>query len=237
MMLPEEVPIVVPDVHPQRTWEVDLAALIRRVLGPRRQVIRLRHGETMTVGDIRASAFPFVGEMPSSLPTSWNCYLFETDRAAVACTADSAVTDAAVDFLAGRLGGNRRPFVLCSRLVHSGSQTFGYRDDAETLLNFTRLWAWYVPIWDLFQPVEELGISERRLRELSRRAGLHYYLPYAMGTAPWYRIADAEDPLHVPMANLSARDLQVLRETLEAIPEGPALFPGKFAQPFPLAGA
>jgi len=94
-----------------------------------------------------------------------------------------------------------------------------------------------VPIWDLFQPVEELGISESRLRKLCRRTNLRFYLPYAMGTAPWYRIEDVNDPLHVPMANLSVRDLEALSATLEAIPKGPSLFPGKFAQPLPLAEA
>jgi L-ascorbate metabolism protein UlaG (beta-lactamase superfamily) len=237
MMLPEALPIVVPDYRPDHKWEVDLSALIRRVLGSRRKVIRLRHGETITIGDIRATAFPFIGEMPSSLTTLWNGYLFETDQAAVACTADSALTDESVDFLIQRLRGKSKPFVLCARLVHSGGKSVGYRDEAESLLNFTRLWAWYMPIWDLFQPVEVPGIREGLVRKLSRRTNLRFYLPYAMGTAPWYRIADVKDPLHVPMANLSAHDLHALSETLEAVPKGPSLFPGKFAQPFPLADA
>src|SRR5437867_5163369 len=237
MMLPEDLPIVVPDSHPDHMWEVNLSVLIQRVLGRRRKVIRLKHGETITIGDIRATAFPFFGEMPSSLKTLWNCYLFESDHAAVAATADSALTDEAVDFLIERLRGKRKPFVLCSRLVHSGKKSVGYRDETESLFNFTRLWAWYVPIFDLFQPAEELGISEGRFRRLSRRTNLRFYLPYAMGTAPWFRIADANDPLYVPMANLSARDLESVAETLKAIPKGPSLFPGKFAQPFPLADA
>ena len=234
MMLPEDLPIVVPDFQPEHRWEVDLATLIQTVLGPRRKVIRLKHGETITIGDVRATAFPFAGEMPSSLQTSWNCYLFETDHAAVACTADAAVTDEAVDFLIGRLRGRQKTFVLCARSVHSGRATPGYRDEADSFLNFTRLWAWHVPTWDLFQPVEQLGISKRRLRRLSRRTSLRYYLPYAMGTAPWYRIPDANDPLHVPLANLSADELRAVSETLDDMPDGPELFPGKFAQPFPL---
>jgi len=237
MMLPEDLPIVVPDFHRDHMWEVDLSALIQRVLGRRRKVIRLSHGETITIGNVRATAFPFFGEMPSSLKTSWNCYLFETDQAAVACTADSAVTDESIDFLIHRLHRKRKPFVLCARLVHSGKASVGYRDETEDLFNFTRLWAWYVPIWDLFQPVEELGISESRLRKLSRRTNLRFYLPYAMGTAPWFRIQEVNDPLRVPMANLSAHDLHALSDTLKAIPRGPSLFPGKFAQPFPLAEA
>ena len=237
MTLPEQVPIVVPDCHPDHPWEVDLSALIRRVLGRRRKVIRLKHGETITIGDIRATAFPFFGEMPSSLKTLWNCYLFETAHAAMACTADSALTDESVDFLIQRLQKKRKPFVLCARLIHSGKAFAGYRDETESLLNFTRLWAWYVPVWDLFQPVEEPGISESRLRKLSRRTNLRFYLPYAMGTAPWFRVADVNDPLRVPMANLSARDLHAVSETLQAIPRGPTLFPGKFAQPFPLSDA
>jgi len=236
-MLPEDVPLVVPDWRPDHPWEVDLAALIRRVLGRGRKVIRLKHGETMTIGDVRATAFPFHSEMPSSLRTLWNCYLFETDRAAVACTADSAITDEGVEFLIERLRDRRKPFVLCARSLHSGAPSAGYRDDLESPFNFTRLWAWYMPVWDLFQPVEQPGISERRLRTLCRRTPLRFYLPYAMGTAPWYRIGDASDPLHVPMANLSALDLQAIAGTLAAIPKGPALFPGKFARPFPLAGA
>ena len=236
-MLPEEVPIVVPDWCPDHPWEVDLGALIHRVLGRRRKVIRLRHGDTLTIGDIRATAFPFFSELPSSLRTLWNCYLFETGHAAVACTADAAVTDDSVEFLIERLGNRPKPFVLCARSLHSGAPSAGYRDDLESLFNFTRLWAWYMPIWDLFQPVEPSGISEKRFRALSRRTPLRYYLPYAMGTAPWYRIADPADPLHVPMANLSALDLRALAGRVKAISKGPSLFPGKFARPFPLSEA
>lgn len=237
MMLPEHTPIVVPDCHPDHMWEVDLLAVIHNVLGRKRKVIRLRHGETITIGDIRATAFPFFAEMPSSLKTFWNCYLFETDHAAVACTADSAITDESVDLLIKRLRGKRKPLVLCARLVHSGKKSAGFRDETENLFNFTRLWAWYMPIWDLFQPVEESGISERRLRDLSQRTNLRFYLPYAMGTAPWFRIVDVDDPLHVPMANLSAHDLHALSETLTTVPRGPSLFPGKFGRPFPLTEA
>ena len=189
MMLPEDIPIIVPDRHPDHLWEVDLLAVIHNVLGRRRKVIRLTHGQTITIGDIRATAFPFFAEMPSSLTTLWNCYLFETNDSAVACTADSAVTDESVDLLIKLLEGKRKPLVLCARLVHSGKTSAGFRDEPENLFNFTRLWAWYVPIWDLFQPVEESGISEGRLRKLCRRTNLRFYLPYAMGTAPWFRIA------------------------------------------------
>jgi L-ascorbate metabolism protein UlaG (beta-lactamase superfamily) len=237
MMLPEHTPIVVPDCHPDHMWEVDLVAVIHNVLGRRRKVIRLKHGETITIGDIRVTAFPFLAEMPSSLKTFWNCYLFETDHAAVACTADSAITDESVDLLIKRLRGKRKPLVLCARLVHSGKTSAGFRDETENLFNFTRLWAWYMPIWDLFQPVEESGISESRLRNLAQRTNLRFYLPYAMGTAPWFRIVDVNDPLHVPMANLSAHDLRALSETLTAVPRSPSLFPGKFGRPFPLTEA
>ena len=237
MMLPEDTPIVVPDCHPDHMWEVDLSALIRSVLGRRRKVIRLKHSETITIGDIRATAFPFFAEMPSSLKTFWNCYLFETDNAAVACSADSAITDESVDFLIKRLRGKRKPLVLCARLIHSGETSPGFRDETGTLFNFTRLWAWYMPIWDLFQPVEESGISESRFRKLSQATNLRFYLPYAMGTAPWFRIVDSKDPLHIPMANLSTDDLRVLSETLQAIPSGPSLFPCKFGQPFTLTDA
>ena len=58
-----------------------------------------------------------------------------------------------------------------------------------------------------------------------------------MGSAPWYRIPDVSDPLHVPMANLSIRDVRALAEKLDAVSKGPALFPGKFAQPFSLVDA
>ncbi len=237
MMLPEDAPIVVPDCDPHHMWEVDLVAVIHRILGRRRKVIRLKHGETKTIGDIRATAFPFFAEMPSSLKTLWNCYLFETDTVAVACTADSAITDESVDFLIKRLRGKRKPLVLCARLIHSGKPSAGFRDETDTLFNFTRLWAWYVPVWDLFQPVEESGISESRLRDLAQRTNFRFYLPYAMGTAPWFRIADVDDPLCVPLANLSARDLHAVAETLRAIPGGPSLFPGKFGRPFPLTEA
>jgi L-ascorbate metabolism protein UlaG (beta-lactamase superfamily) len=237
MMLPEDLPIVVPDYRRDRPWEVDLVALIRKVLGRKRKVIRLKHGQTITFGDIRATAFPFFAEMPSSLTTSWNCYLFETARSAVACTADSAITDESVDFLSRRLGRKRKPFALCARLLHRGKKTPGYRDEAENIYNFTRLWAWYMPIWDLFQPVEESGISESRFSTLARKTNLKFYLPYAMGSAPWFRIADVKDPLHMPIASLSARELHDVAEKLKTISDGAALFPGRFAEPFSLAGA
>ena len=94
-----------------------------------------------------------------------------------------------------------------------------------------------MPLWDLFQPVEEAGISESRFRNLSRRTNLRFYLPYAMGTAPWYRITDINDPLHIPLANLSALDLRSLSIRLEDISRSCVIFPGKFAQPFSLAEA
>jgi hypothetical protein len=94
-----------------------------------------------------------------------------------------------------------------------------------------------MPIWDLFQPVEEPGISESRFRELVKGTNLRFYLPYAMGTAPWFRIADVSDPLHIPMANLSANDLRLLSDKLTALSGEVSLFPGKFGQPFPLSQA
>ncbi|WP_447983760.1 MBL fold metallo-hydrolase [Nitrospira sp. Nam74] len=237
MALSEDIPIIVPDYNPDRMWEVDLVAVIHSILGRRRKVTRLKHGETITIGDIHATAFPFYAEMPSSLITLWNCYLFETENAAVACTADSAITDASVDFLIRRLGSKRKPFTLCARSIHSGETSAGFRDEMETVFNFTRLWAWYVPIWDLFQAVEPPGISESRFRRLCRETDLRFYLPYAMGTAPWFRIVDVKDPLHIPMANLSADEVFLLSEQLTAVPGGPSLFGGKFGQPFPLSAA
>jgi hypothetical protein len=94
-----------------------------------------------------------------------------------------------------------------------------------------------MPIWDLFQPVEESGISEDRFRTLARKANLRFYLPYAMGSAPWFRIADVKDPLHMPIASLSARELRDVAEKLKTISNGTSLFPGRFAEPFSLAGA
>jgi hypothetical protein len=43
--------------------------------------------------------------------------------------------------------------------------------------------------------------------------------------------------LHVPMANLSTRDVRVVADKLKAISKGPSLFPGKFGRPFSLADA
>jgi hypothetical protein len=122
-------------------------------------------------------------------------------------------------------------------LIHSGETSAGFRDETESLFNFTRLWAWHMPIWDLFQPVQESGISENRFRKLSHGTNLRFYLPYAMGTAPWFRIMDVNDPLHIPMANLSGDDLRVLSEKLKAIPRGASLFPGKFGEPLPVTEA
>ena len=236
MTLPEETPIVVPDWQPDHPWEVDLAGLIRSVLGGSRRVIRLKHGETLRFGDVAASAFPFHSEMPSSLKTRWNCYLFETSDGAVACTADSAVTDDCVDFLICRIG-RRKPLVLCSRPVHSGAASPGYRDESEVLYNFTRLWAWYTPVWDLFHPVEPPGISKPRLNRLALGTDLRAFLPYAMGTAPWYRIQDTDDPLHVPLGNLSVDDLRGISGVLKSMPNALHLFRGKFAEPIRLDAA
>ena len=134
MMLPEDVPIIVPGYRGHHMWEVNLRAVIHKVLGKRRNVICLKHGETITIGDVHATAFPFFSEMPSSLKTSWNCYIFETKRSAIACAADSAITDSSVDFLANRLTGERKPFVLCARLIHSGQKPAGYRDEIDSVL-------------------------------------------------------------------------------------------------------
>ncbi|HLQ78216.1 MAG TPA: MBL fold metallo-hydrolase [Terriglobia bacterium] len=234
MMLPEDIPIIVPDYRADRMWETDLMNVIHNILGKRRKVIRLAHGETMTIGDIRATAFPFFSEMPSSLQTSWNCYLFETSKSAVACTADSAITDESIEFLITKLRGQSKPFTLCARSIHSGKTSPGFRDETESLFNFSRLWAWYMPIWDMFQPVEESGVSVPRFQQLSQQTNFRFYLPYAMGTAPWFRISDTNDPLYIPMANLSAQELQMISGTLKAIPGGPSLFPGKFGRPFSL---
>jgi hypothetical protein len=140
-----------------------------------------------------------------------------------------------VEFLVNKLRGKTKPLTLCARLIHSGRMSPGFRDEMESMFNFTRLWAWYMPVWDLFQPVEESGISEGRFRSLASQTNLRFYLPYAMGTAPWFRIAAVDDPLHIPMANLSARDLQEVSETLSAISNGPSLFPGKFSKPISLS--
>ena len=138
-----------------------------------------------------------------------------------------------MDFLITRLG-KHKPLTLCTRPFHSGSELPGYRDETDKPFNFTRLWAWYVPVWDLFQPVERPGISRERLQRLAEGTNLRAFLPYAMGTAPWYRIRDPNDPLHMPLGNLSVGELEGMADTLNAMPHAPLLFPGKFAEPLRL---
>ena len=234
MMIPESVPIVVPQPV-RKPWDVDLKAVIHRILGPRRKVIALGHHESITVGTVKVTAFPFKGEMPASLDHKWNCYLLETRHTAVACTADSVVADEALEFLARRLYRSKKLTVLCGRTPHDGRLWAGYRDSGETIEEFyngSRLWGWYLPIGQTFTSVRSVGPSLAFLKELKKATGLNSYFPYAMGSTPWFRINDPNDLFGNGVDSISSKQCRHIGKRLDSI--GLSFFPAKYGRPIPL---
>ncbi|MBL0217075.1 MAG: MBL fold metallo-hydrolase [Myxococcales bacterium] len=204
-LVPPEVPIYVPASDPDQPWQVDMVAVIRNVLGPDRNVIVLRHGESVQLGDIRVTAFPFVGEFPPALPHHWNCYLVELPDQVWALCADSAVTEVQVDWLRERLSADTRPFgIMVNAIVHQRTMA-GYRDAVDEPTSFTRLYSWYLPPVRLFDPTPMCGLPVDLLARLVKEARLTYVYPYAHGNLPWYRMtATALHHSHVGSHTLSA---------------------------------
>jgi hypothetical protein len=56
------------------------------------------------------------------------------------------------------------------------------------------LWGWYTPTLSAFDPTDRVGPSEAVLGRLAARAGLRFFVPYATGGAPWYRITGPGEP-------------------------------------------
>ncbi|MDY7230463.1 MBL fold metallo-hydrolase [Hyalangium rubrum] len=237
MTLPDDVPIVVPRRSPEHPWEVDLEGLIRKVLGPERQIRVLAHGETLELGGIRVTAFPFRGEMPPALPHTWNCYLLETERSALACLADSRLAREEEEFLSSRLGGTARPLTLLAGAPLERKTGPGWRDGLTSteLYNDARLYSWYAPLWSMFQPVQVTNVSYAQLERLARRANLQHFFPYARGSAPWFRLLPG-DPLYIPINSMSITDLERLEQELARSCTRPRLLPAHYGQPIRIDG-
>jgi L-ascorbate metabolism protein UlaG (beta-lactamase superfamily) len=234
MLLPEETTLVVPKYKGLGPWEVDMKAAVHRFLGPRRRVLELDHYQSHAFGDIRVTALPFRQEMPQSLPTNWNAYLLEGKQSTVCALADATLEDAELDFLEHALSKSNKPLTLCGRAIHAGQALPGYRDNLAELYNFTRLWGWYTPVFDLFSKRLPPGPTTAQLRRLSEFTHFDSYLPYAMGTMPCCRITGV-DPLQLEVANQSAEDVKKVDATVRAHTRQARLFPGKFGKPFRLA--
>lgn len=204
-LVPPEVPIYVPACDPEQPWQVDMVAVIHKTLGPDRNVIVLGHGESVRLGDIRVTAFPFVGEYPPALPHRWNCYLVEMPDQVWALCADSAVTEVQLDWLRERLAGDSRPFgIMVNAVVHQRTMA-GYRDAADEPTSFTRLYSWYLPPVRMFEPTPMCGLPVDLLARLVKEAKLTYVYPYAHGNLPWYRMTStALHHSHVGSHTLSA---------------------------------
>lgn len=187
-LLPPGVPIYVPAAEPGKPWQIDLVAAIRTVLGVDRDVRVLRHGETATIGEIRVTAFPFIGEFPVALPHTWNCYLLELPDQVWALCADSGVTDMHVDWLRERLAGNTPPFGIMVNGIVKRSSTTGYRDILHEAVSFARLFSWYLPPASTFEKTPTCGLPLEILQRLVREVGLSQVYPYAHGNLPWYRL-------------------------------------------------
>jgi len=187
-LVPPEVPIYVPAADPAKPWLVDLVVAIRAVLGADRNVCVMRHDDSISVGDIRVTAFPFVGEFPVALPHAWNCYLVELPDQVWALCADSAVTELHVDWLRARLESDHRPFgIMVNGIAHSRS-TFGYRDEPNSPHTFTRLYSWYLPPVHFFDRTPVCGLPVELLERLVRDVHLSHVYLYAHGNLPWYRL-------------------------------------------------
>jgi L-ascorbate metabolism protein UlaG (beta-lactamase superfamily) len=230
MSLPEDVTIIVPE-HSQAPWDVDLKKVIYDVLGTNRKVLVLAHGEDLEFGSTKITAFPFRGEMPGALRHKWNCYFIETPNSAFACTADAAAGKEEIEYFKQRLTNSKIPFTLCSRFPRPGGEInpTGWRDDQRSLFNFSRLWAWYENICDIFQPSLHMGFSWEEILQIGGAINLKYYLPYAMGMAPWFRLTDPSDPLFTGLDNLPKRYLDRIMKDLEKTKFD--FFPGKYGEP------
>jgi hypothetical protein len=230
MTLPDSVQIIVPKSSPGRPWEVDLKAFLRSVLGRRRKIRALGHLESMVVGGLRVTAFPFRGEMPPGLAHSWNCYLFESPRSAIACTADSDVGEEAIAFLTEVHRRRGKPLTLLTAYPSQPGTMPGYREEFSELYNPWRLYSWYLPLSKLFSPQPSEKVTFDTLRRLKATAGLTRFFVYAFGSAPWFRLGP-QDPLALNVGSLSSRQWVALQRRVGEDPRLPRLAPVKYGVP------
>lgn len=235
MAIPSHTPIIVPRHVKNAGWSVDLKSVIKRVLGEDRKVVELDHGKSLSFGDVDVTAFPFRGEMPASFRHKWNSYLIRTNKSAVICTSDSAVTKCEVDILISLLRKHRGPVVLCSRSPHDRGPILGYRESIGDIFSSTRLWPMYLSINDLFTPTPPAGIRWDDLKRLAKGVPLKYFFPYAVGSTPWFRFSDPN--MRMNSASLSSMSLKKWNEIavgLKRMNTGSNIFPAKFSQPVSL---
>jgi len=162
--------------------------VLRAVLGADRNVIKLDRDRTVEVAGIRITAFPFVGEFPAALPHRWNGFFVELPDQAWALCADSAVTDLHVEWLRERRA-DRRLGIMVNGLAER-RLIDGYRDAFDEVTSFNRLYSWYLPPLNLFDPVPPCGLPLEVLARLIKEAGLQHVFFYAHGNLPWYRMQD-----------------------------------------------
>ena len=231
MMLADEIPIIVPRADPARPWEVDLAVLLRECLGSERRIITLSHGETASFGSVNVTAFPFRGEMPDCLPHSWNCYLLETPRSAIAFTADSRIHDEEIEFLIERQQGKQRPLVLFSGPGGRQETTAGWREEPDDLYNCLRLYPWYAPLHTMFKETRFTTLHYADMGRLATEARLRAYFPYAVGSAPWFRLQDKADPLYTGLSSLSVGDLEDIERSIARLGTPLRVLPARYGTP------
>lgn len=187
-MLPANVPIYVPYAEADKPWQIDMVKMIHTILGADRDVRVFRHGESVSFGDLKVTAIPFVGEFPVSLPHHWNCFLVELPNQVWALCADSAITPMQIDVLRAKLEGNVRPFGMMINGIKPRDYSLGYRDSAEEVWSFGRVYSWYLPPWRLFEKGPESGLPLGLIPRLVKECGMTKFYPYAHGNLPWYRM-------------------------------------------------
>ena len=188
-LIPHSVPIYVPEVDPTMPWKGEWVVAVRATWGQDRNVQPLAHGSTITVGDMKVTAFPFAGEFPTPLPHRWNCYYLETPTQVWAFLADSATTQVQVDFIKARRKDDARPFGIASnQLIFHNELMRGYRDSANMFYTTIRLYSWYLNPVSLLAQAPQSGLPVEALADLATHAGLTMFHPYAHGNLPWYRI-------------------------------------------------
>jgi L-ascorbate metabolism protein UlaG (beta-lactamase superfamily) len=191
MGAPETTTVVVPKPVASEPVDIDLSTVTKNLFGSR-PVRTLAHSESMQIGPFKVTAFPFGGEVPSSMTHGWNCYLVETEDAAVALTADSGMDAPQIEFLISNRKQRKGDFLLMARTRSGGDDPWpGYRDDALELFTRTRLWGWYCRPIDLFLKAVRPGISRPMLTRLVKEAGLSAFFPYATGSLPWFRFSES----------------------------------------------
>jgi hypothetical protein len=227
MTLPAATPIVVPR-STGAPWDVDIAALIRRTLGPRTLIV-LAHGESIRFGDVEIAAVPFRGEMPSQLRHGWNTYLVEGRDSALLATADARLDMGTVDALEKARRGRSTPLVLCAGLMRDRASMPGWREGIATLQlwNPDRLWGWYTSPVGMFTREPCTNVTPELLGRMRDEASLCWYFPYAVGSMPWLRIRDPEDALFMPVTSLSVAEVEAQAARL---PAGVDLFPITYAR-------